>query len=181
MASPIPSRSLRWLLLPVVLIPLGLLLFTGLGRDPREIPSPLIGQPLPAFSATTLTGETFASEQLAGRPAVVNVWASWCIPACVDEHPVLLAAAARHAGELQLVGVLYQDTAEGARSFLARYGDGGWPNLLDPSGRIVIDLGVTGPPETFFVDAEGIVRARVVGPLTEAEMRAQLTALGLAP
>lgn len=174
-----PRLPLRWLILPVVLVPLGWLLFTGLGRDPREIPSPLIGHPLPSFSATTLEGGTFSSEQLAGRPAIINVWASWC-PPCVDEHPVLLDTATRHGDELTIVGILYQDTADGARGFLARYGEGGWANLLD-DGSIAIDLGVTGPPETFFVDADGIVRARHVGPLTESEMTAQLVALGLTP
>jgi len=181
MASRIAKVSLRWLVLPIVLVPLGLVLFTGLGRDPREIPSPLVGHPLPSFTATTLDGTTFSSDQLAGRPAIVNVWASWCIPACVDEHPILMAAAADYAELLTMVGILYQDTPDDARRFLARYGDGGWPNLLDTSGRIAIDLGVTGPPETFFVDADGIVRARVVGPLSEAEMSAQLAALGLTP
>lgn len=179
MTSLLTARSLRWLALPLVLVPLGWLLFTGLGRDPREIPSPLIGHPLPSFSATTLDGETFSSTSLAGRPAIVNVWASWC-PPCVDEHPVLLDTAARHADDLTMVGILYQDTAEGARDFLGRYGEGGWANLLD-SGQIAIELGVTGPPETFFVDADGIVRARHVGPLTQAEMNAELTALGIAP
>jgi cytochrome c biogenesis protein CcmG/thiol:disulfide interchange protein DsbE len=179
MAAPLPRLTLRWLVLPIVIVPLGWLLFTGLGRDPREIASPLVGHPLPAFSATTLDGETFSSAQLAGKPAIVYVWASWC-PPCVEEHPVLLDTAARHATDLTMVGILYQDTADGARSFLARYGDGGWSNLLD-DGRIAIDLGVTGPPETFFVDADGIVRARHVGPLTKAEMDAQLTALGLTP
>jgi cytochrome c biogenesis protein CcmG/thiol:disulfide interchange protein DsbE len=163
-----------------VLVPLGWLLFTGLGRDPRNIPSPLIGHPLPSFTATTLDGETFSSAQLGGRPAIVNVWASWC-PPCVDEHPVLLETAVRHASDLTMVGILYQDTADRARNFLARYGDGGWPNLLDATGQITIDLGVTGPPETFFVDAGGIVRARHVGPLTTAEMNAELIALGLTP
>ena len=179
MALPAPRLTLRWLVVPIVLVPLGWLLFTGLGRDPREIPSPLIGHPLPAFSATTLDGGTFSSAQLIGKPAIVNVWASWC-PPCVDEHPVLLDTATRHADDLAIVGILYQDTAEGARNFLVRYGDGGWPSLLD-DGSIAIDLGVTGPPETFFVDARGIVRARHVGPLTAAEMAAQLTTLGLTP
>jgi cytochrome c biogenesis protein CcmG/thiol:disulfide interchange protein DsbE len=180
MAAPPARLTLRWIALPLVLIPLGWLLFTGLGRDPREIPSPLVGHPLPSFSATTLEGKAFSSAQLKGRPAIVNVWASWC-PPCVDEHPVLLDTASRHADDLTIVGILYQDTPDGARGFLARYGDGGWPNLLDSSGQIAIDLGVTGPPETFFVDADGIVRARHVGPLTEAEMSAQLTALGVVP
>jgi cytochrome c biogenesis protein CcmG/thiol:disulfide interchange protein DsbE len=181
MASPLARWSIgRWLVLPVVLIPLAWLLFTGLGRDPRVIPSPLVGHPLPSFTATTLEGEVFSSAQLAGRAAIVNVWASWCNP-CVDEHPVLLDTAARHAADIRLVGIVYQDTADGARSFLARYGDGGWPNLLDDSGQIAVDLGVTGPPETFFVDAQGIVRARHVGPMTTDEMAVQLTALGLVP
>ncbi len=94
---------------------------------------------------------------------------------------MLLATATRHPDDLAMVGILYQDTADGARNFLVRYGRGSWPNLLDASGRIAIDLGVTGPPETFFVDADGIVRARHVGPLTQAEMNAELTALGIAP
>jgi cytochrome c biogenesis protein CcmG/thiol:disulfide interchange protein DsbE len=181
MAMPLLRwTQVRWLALPLVLVPLGWLLFTGLGRDPSVIPSPLVGHPLPSFAATTLQGTSFSSAQLAGRPAIVNVWASWCNP-CIDEHPVLLDTATRHGSEVQLVGIVYQDTPEGARDFLARYGDGGWPNLLDPSGRIAVDLGVTGPPETLFVDASGIVRARHVGPLTADEMAAQLTALGLAP
>ena len=171
----------RWLAVPLVVLPLGWLLFTGLGRDPREIPSPLIGHPLPSFTATTLEGTTFSSAQLAGRPAIVNVWASWCIPSCVNEHPVLLDTASRHPSDLFMVGIVYQDTPDGALGFLARYGDGGWPNLLDSSGRISVDLGVTGPPETFFVDAHGIVRARHVGPLTAEVMAAELTALGLVP
>jgi len=180
MAQPLSARSLRWLVLPLVLVPLGWLLFTGLGRDPREIPSPLIGHPLPAFSATTLDGTTFSSASLRGKPAVVNVWASWC-PPCVDEHPVLLATAAHHANDLALVGILYQDTADGARNFLLRYGQGRWPNLLDATGQIAIDLGVTGPPETFFVDSNGIVRAHHIGPLTAAEMDGQIAALGITP
>jgi len=176
-----PIQLLRWAAVPLIVVPLAWLLFTGLGNDPRDIPSPLIGKPLPAFAGTTLDGTPFSSADLAGRPAIINVWASWCIPACVDEHPVLMAAAAAYPEQLAMVGILYQDTADGARSFLARYGDGGWPNVLDASGRITVDLGVTGPPETFFVDAAGIVRARHLGPLTAEAMAEQLAALGLEP
>ena len=180
MASPLSRPTLRWLVLPLLLIPLGWLLFTGLGRDPRLIPSPLVGKPLPSFSATTLEGTTFSSAALAGRPAIINIWASWCVP-CIEEHPILMATAAGYAERLTMVGIMYQDTPDGARRFLARYGDGGWPNLLDASGRIAIDLGVTGPPETFFVDADGIVRAKHVGPLTAEVMAEQLAALGILP
>jgi cytochrome c biogenesis protein CcmG/thiol:disulfide interchange protein DsbE len=175
-----PLLSPRWLALPVVLVPVAWLLFTGLGRDPHEIPSPLIGHPLPAFTATTLDGTTFSSAKLAGRPAVVNVWASWCAP-CIDEHPVLLEAAGGYEEELLMVGIVYQDTADGVRSFLARYGDGGWPNLLDTTGKIAVDLGVTGPPETFFVGADGLVRARHIGPLTADVMAEELAGMGLSP
>lgn len=175
------GTPLRWLMVPLVVLPLGWLLFTGLGRDPRLIPSPLVGKPLPAFAGTTLEGGQFSSTDLAGKPAVVNFWASYCIPACVIEHPVLMDLAARYAGELQLVGVLVNDTPDGARGFLARYGQVSWPNLLNPDGRITIDYGVTGPPETFFVDAQGIVVARHVGPLTAEVVAEQLAALGITP
>jgi cytochrome c biogenesis protein CcmG, thiol:disulfide interchange protein DsbE len=175
------SLWLRWLIVPLVVVPVGWLLFTGLGRDPHLIPSPLIGKPMPAFAGTTLDGDPFSSADLAGRPAIVNFWASYCIPSCVDEHPVLLDLAARHGDELQMVGVLVNDTPDGARGFLARYGQVSWPSMLNPDGRITIDYGVTGPPETFFVDAQGIVVARHVGPLTRAMVAQELAALGLAP
>jgi len=167
-------RTLRWFAVPLVVIPLGWLLFTGLGRDPREIASPLVGKPLPALTGTTLTGDQLSTTDLAGAPMIVNIWASWCGP-CVEEHPVLVDAASRVA----IVGVIYQDTPDAARSFLARYGDGGWPSLLDPDGRLAIDLGVTGPPETFFVDAAGIVRAHHIGPVTSDLVREQLAAMGV--
>jgi cytochrome c biogenesis protein CcmG/thiol:disulfide interchange protein DsbE len=175
------SPWLRWLIVPLVVLPVGWLLFTGLGRDPRLIPSPLIGKPMPAFAGTTLDGDAFSSGDLAGKPAIVNFWASYCIPSCVDEHPVLLDLAARHGDELQMVGVLVSDTPDGARDFLARYGEVSWPSMLNTDGQISIDYGVTGPPETFFVDARGIVVARHVGPLTAAVVARELAALGLAP
>ena len=171
---------LRWLLVPLVVVPIGWLLFTGLGNDPRAVDSPLVGRPLPSFSATTMEGGSLSSDQLIGKVSLINVWASWCAP-CVDEHPVLLDVAERHAGDLAVVGILYQDSAEGARTFLDRYGDGGWPTILDPEGQIAVNLGVTGPPETFFVDAAGIVRGRHIGPLTADLLATELAALGLAP
>jgi cytochrome c biogenesis protein CcmG/thiol:disulfide interchange protein DsbE len=176
------SRSrLRWLLVPLLVLPVGWLLFTGLGHDPRLIPSPLVGKPMPAFAGTTLEGDQFSSADLAGKPAIVNFWASYCIPSCVDEHPILLDLAAHHAGELQMVGVLVNDTTDGARGFLARYGQVSWPTILNADGGISIDYGVTGPPETFFVDSMGIVVARHVGPLTAAVVARELAALGLVP
>jgi cytochrome c biogenesis protein CcmG, thiol:disulfide interchange protein DsbE len=172
--------SLRWLVIPIVVVPLAWLLFAGLGRDPREIPSPLVGKALPSIAATTLQGDAWSSTDLAGKPAVINFWASYCIPSCVDEHPFLVGLESRHGQDLALIGVLYQDTPDGARGFLARYGDGGWPTVLDPTGRIAVDLGVTGPPETFFVDARGIVRDRHVGPLNAESLAAGLATIGIA-
>jgi cytochrome c biogenesis protein CcmG/thiol:disulfide interchange protein DsbE len=99
----------------------------------------------------------------------------------VTEHPLLLDAARRFGDRLQLVGVVYQDTTDAARAFLAEQGDGGWPDVADPSGRVAIALGVTGPPETFFVDPNGIVRYRHVGPLTAEVLQEQLAILGIGP
>jgi cytochrome c biogenesis protein CcmG/thiol:disulfide interchange protein DsbE len=169
-------RTLRWLAVPVVVVPLAWLLFTGFGRDPREIASPLIGQPAPAWSTSTLDGGSLSSDDLAGRPYVVNFWASWCIPACVDEHPVLAAA---HEDGVTVVGVLYQDATADAEAFLARYGDAGYDHLVDESGALAIEFGVTGPPETFFVDADGVVRAKQFGPLTDALIAERLAAIGV--
>jgi cytochrome c biogenesis protein CcmG/thiol:disulfide interchange protein DsbE len=132
------------------------------------VASPLIGRVAPAWSLTTLDGEPLASADLAGQPYILNFWASWCVPACVDEHPVLAAAHDRYGREVAIVGVLYQDEAADAESFLARYGDPGYAHVIDEAGRLAIEFGVTGPPETFFVDADGIVRARQWGPLTDA-------------
>ena len=182
MATPRPRGSmLRWLALPIVLVPLGWLLFTGLGGDPRNLPSPLVGKPLPVFAGATLEGDEFSSADLAGKSAVLNFWASYCIPSCVDEHPVLLDLAARHGDEVQLVGILVSDTPDAARGFLDRYGQVSWPNMLNPDGGISIDYGVTGPPETFFVDADGVVVSRHIGPLTRALVDEGLASLGIAP
>jgi cytochrome c biogenesis protein CcmG/thiol:disulfide interchange protein DsbE len=171
----------RWLLLPVLAVPLAWILFTGLGRDPSEIPSPLIGQPLPAFSLATLDGGTISTDDLAGRPAIVNFWASWCIPACVDEHPVLLDTQAAFDDQVALVGILYNDEPADAREFLVRYGDGGWPNGIDETGGVALMFGVLGPPETFFVDADGVVVAKHYGPLTEDDMARYLGLIGVTP
>ena len=169
-------RTLRWLAVPLVVLPLAWLLFQGFGRDPRAVPSALLGRAAPAWELPTLDGGTLSSSELAGRPYVVNFWASWCIPACVDEHPVLAAAHETYGEDLVIVGVLYQDDVSGAESFLARYGDAGYDHLVD-AAALAVDFGVTGPPETFFVDADGVVRDKQVGPLTEATMALRLATI----
>ena len=168
----------RWLLIPLVVLPIGWLLLSGFGRDPMEISSPLIGRPAPEWTLTTLEGETLSSSDFAGRPYVVNFWASWCGP-CVDEHPVLSGTKEDLGDELAMVGVLYQDDPDDARAFLSRYGATGYAHVVDEGGRLAIDYGVTGPPESYFVDADGIVRAKQFGPLDTPLMDARLAAIGL--
>lgn len=172
-------RRARWLLIPLLALPIGWILFIGLGRDPSEIPSPLIGQPMPSFALDTLDGGTFSSADVAGQPTVINFWASWCKPACVEEHPVLLDAQDRYGDQVRLVGVLYDDNPADALEFLVTYGDGGWPQTDDGDGAVALAYGVLGPPETFFVDADGIVRAKHYGPLTDAALQDYLAQIGV--
>jgi len=169
-------RILRWALVPVLVVPLGWLLFQGLGRDPRALPSPLIGRPAPAFELVSIDGRTVDSAALRGRVVIVNFWASWCFE-CIAEHRVLLEAHERYGADLVIIGVLYQDRVDDALGFLAKYGNGGWPNLIDPDGALAIDFGVTGVPESYFIDAAGIVRYKQYGALTRAVLDAQLPTL----
>lgn len=155
----------RWLLVPAIVLPLAWVLGSGLAR-----PVPQVGDPAPSFELATIDGGRVSSDELAGRPYVLNFWASWCIPSCVDEHPVLLEAHRRFGDEVTILGVLYRDTPEQARAFLDRYGDGGYRHLTDPGERLARAWGVLGPPETFFVDGDGRVSARRVGPMTAADL-----------
>jgi cytochrome c biogenesis protein CcmG, thiol:disulfide interchange protein DsbE len=167
-------RWLRWAIVPVVVVPLAWVLMLGFGRDPRAVASPLIGRQAPAFELETLGGGTISSDELHGRPVLLNFWASWCIPACVDEHPVLAAAHDRYGDQLAVVGVLYEDRPQDALAFLATYGDAGYPHVVDPEGRLALEFGVTGPPESFFIDAAGVVRAKHYGPLSPRALDEQL-------
>jgi cytochrome c biogenesis protein CcmG/thiol:disulfide interchange protein DsbE len=114
--------------------------------------------------------------QLRGRPVVLNFWASWCGP-CKLEHPTLARAARRYQSEARFFGVVFEDTTEAARTF-AQPLDPGFPQLIDPQSRMAVDYGVTGVPETYFIDADGIIRDKYVGPLLEEqELASRLRAL----
>ena len=169
-------RFARFGLVPVIVLPKAWLLFQGLGRDPRAIPSTLIGRQAPAAVARSMDGETISLEDYRGQPVILNFWASWCFE-CIEEHRVLTEALERYGQELVIVGVLYQDTVADALSFLARNGDAGWPNLLDADGRLAIDFGVTGVPESFFIDTAGVVRYKQYGAVTPAVLDEQLPPL----
>lgn len=143
------------------------LLYVGFGlEDPHKLPSTLIGRPFPAFSLPSLhaPGELRDATLLRGRVHLVNVWATWC-PTCKAEHAELLALT-RTRG-LAIVGVNYKDDAEKARDWLRRYGDPYVETVVDADGRLGIDLGVYGAPESFLVDAAGIVRLKIVGDINE--------------
>lgn len=138
-------------------------LSTGFGRDPSVVPSTLIAKPAPALAGPTLDGGRFDLAALRGRVVLVNVWASWC-PPCRAEYPVLVAAS-RALGPrgLSVVGINTQDNSDRARAFLQELGGEIYPSVLDANGRLAVQWGTFGVPETFVVDAAGNVRARGIG------------------
>lgn len=159
--------SWKKLLIPASAVPVLALLAWGLTRDPNLIPSPLPGRPAPEFTLETLSGDTVALAGLEGKVVVVNFWASWCL-ACIDEHYDLAEASRKYAGrDVQLLGIVYNDSRENAIAWLHRMG-GGWPSLLDPRSRTAIDYGVYGVPETFFIDRSGRVAYKQLGPVNRS-------------
>lgn len=154
----------------IIFVALALLLAVGLTLNPSEVPSPLIGKQVPAFSAPQLhdPSQTLASDALSGQVSVLNVFASWCIP-CRQEHPYLTELAKRNIAPIY--GLSYKDEREDARNWLSRFGDIYTAIAYDPEGRVGLDLGVYGVPETFIVDRNGIVRYKHVGPIDANSLR----------
>lgn len=140
------------------------LLGFGLTRDARELPSALVGREAPSVAGETLSGDSLSLADLRGEVVVLNFWASWCVP-CRTEHAVFRRAEREYGDGVRVVGVVYQDSREAAVRFMDRLG-GEWPSLLDPAGRIAIDYGVYGVPETFFISPDGTVARKHVGPVT---------------
>jgi cytochrome c biogenesis protein CcmG/thiol:disulfide interchange protein DsbE len=159
-----------------VLVPLCLFLGTRYEPRPESKPqapqSALLGRPAPAFRLSDLNGVVVDSAQLAGKPYVVNFWATWCLP-CTAEHGFLQTAAESVRERVRFVGVVYQDDPKAARDYLKKRGSS-YPHLLDPDSRVAKSFGVTGVPETYFVDAQGVVNAAYIGPITPAALAAEL-------
>jgi cytochrome c biogenesis protein CcmG/thiol:disulfide interchange protein DsbE len=141
------------------------LLAVGLRLNPREVPSPLIGKPAPHFELPLLNApdKLFSQRDMLGKVWVLNVWASWC-PPCVVEHPVITELA--RSGVAPVVGLNYKDARENALPWLRRNGDPYRLSVYDADGRIAIDYGVYGVPETYVIDRKGIIRYKHIGPLT---------------
>jgi cytochrome c biogenesis protein CcmG, thiol:disulfide interchange protein DsbE len=160
---------MRFAIPAVVLAALLVLLGVGLTLDPREIPSPLIGKPAPAFALPALDGAArVTQDDLRGRPLLVNFFASWC-EGCQVEHGLLLQLAREQ--RVEIVGVDYKDTTQAVQRWLQHHGNPYRTVLADAAGAVGIDWGVYGVPETFVLDASGTIVHKHVGPLTAAAWR----------
>ncbi len=155
----------RFLIPLIVFIVLAAFLWAGLGRDPREVPSPLVGKPAPAFTLPQLhdTGKQFSAADMRGQVWLLNVWASWCV-SCRDEHPVLVELAQSRVAPI--VGLNYKDQNPDALRWLAQFGDPYTLSITDADGRVGIDYGVYGVPETYVIDKAGTIRMKHIGPVT---------------
>ena len=156
-------------LVPIVLfLALGGFLLIGLHKDPSIVPSPLIDRPVPSFSLPRLGEDgVFTDRELLGKVSLLNVWASWC-RACLQEHPLLLDLA--RGDVVPIYGLNYKDTVSEAQHYLANYGDPYSANAFDEAGRVGIEWGVYGVPETFLIDSQGIIRYKHIGPLTREDL-----------
>jgi cytochrome c biogenesis protein CcmG/thiol:disulfide interchange protein DsbE len=162
----------------LVFLLLGVVLAAGLklSDTKSEIPSPLIGKPIPAFELSRLDDPLVrvSSAQLTGAPFLLNVWASWCIT-CRYEHPVIEALA--KSGRVPIVGLNYRDPRENALDWLERFGDPYDFHLSDEPGRVAIDFGVYAAPESFLIDSNGLIRFKHIGALTPEVVENELLPL----
>ena len=170
------TRAWRWLV-PLAAVPVLGLLAYGFTLNPRDVPSPLVGRPAAPFALTSYDGAKVQLSELRGKVVVVNFWASWCYPACYEEAPTLERGwlAYRDRGVVVL-GVAIQDKDEAARKFITDFRLS-FANAPDPGGKVSVDYGVYGVPETFFIDREGRIRAKHVGALNDQAFAATIEPL----
>jgi cytochrome c biogenesis protein CcmG/thiol:disulfide interchange protein DsbE len=148
-------------------------LFLGLGQNPNEIRSPLIGKQAPTFTLREVgTGRAIDLATLKGKPVVLNFWATWCAP-CWEEHPVLVANARRLQPDVQFLGVVFQDEESKILGFLQQRGSS-YPTVVDDKGKTAIAYGIGGVPETFFLDANGVIAAKFNGPMSADALQENL-------
>lgn len=169
-------KSLKFLIPLALFVVLLGFLGVGLNLNPREVPSPLIGKPAPTFTLARLDdpARTIARDELLGKVWMLNVWASWCAP-CREEHPLLVEFGKRKL--VPIYGLNYKDTRAQANGFLSQLGNPYEASLFDADGRVGIDFGVYGVPETFIIDRQGVVRFKHVGALTPDVLRTRIEPL----
>ena len=158
------SGTLKFWLPAAVFVLLVAILARGLFLDPRRVPSPLIGKPAPAFQLGRLSdpGSRFGPEDMRGKVWLLNVWASWCV-SCREEQQVMNRLAGMHL--VPIVGLNYKDHPSDARQWLAEWGDPYVTSVMDSDGRVGINWGVYGVPETFLIDRQGVIRYKYIGPV----------------
>jgi cytochrome c biogenesis protein CcmG/thiol:disulfide interchange protein DsbE len=166
------KRSLIFALPLLVFFAVAGFLWQALGKNTEVLPSALINQSFPSFQLTSLLDaqQIISDQQLQGQPAIINVWATWC-PSCLVEHPLLNALAKEG---VRIIGINYKDDRALATQYLQARGNPFAQVIFDDKGNLGFDLGVYGAPETYIVDAKGVIRERFVGVLTEAVWRQQL-------
>ncbi|OGT32103.1 MAG: thiol:disulfide interchange protein [Gammaproteobacteria bacterium RBG_16_51_14] len=167
---------IRYTLPLVIFIGLVFLFVFGLHNDPRLVPSPLIDKPVPAFELPLLHKPelTLRSEDLLGQVTLINVWASWCV-SCRAEHPLLVDLAG--SSDIKIYGLNYKDERDDALMWLEQLGNPYAESIFDQQGRVGIDFGVYGVPETFVVDRNGIIRYKQIGPITEEDLKTKILPL----
>jgi cytochrome c biogenesis protein CcmG, thiol:disulfide interchange protein DsbE len=166
----------RWSIPFAIFVVLVAFLWVGLSRDPSVVPSPLLGKPAPAFRLAQLhkPGEWLQNDDLKGKVWLLNVWASWCV-SCRVEHPLLLQLARTNL--VPVYGLDYKDKPDQALAWLAQNGDPYTSSIVDADGRVGIDYGVYGVPETFLIDKAGVIRYKQIGPLTPEALNEKILPL----
>jgi len=158
-------KALRYLIPLALFLALVGFFAVGLTKDPREVPSPFIGKPAPSFKLATLhqPDKVFTPEDMKGKVWLLNVWASWCA-SCRVEHPLLVEMSQKKL--VPIVGLNYKDRREDGTQWLTRFGDPYALSAYDVEGKVGIDYGVYGAPETFVIDKQGVIRYKQIGPIT---------------
>jgi len=161
---------MRFILPLVIFLVLAGFLYVGLGLNPREVPSPFIDKPAPMFSIAQLhePAKNFSPADMKGKVWLFNLWASWCV-SCREEHPVLMALAQQNI--VPIVGMDYKDKRPDAEAWLDKGGNPYLLNVFDEEGRTGIDYGITGVPETFVIDKQGMIRYKQIGPVTPQSLK----------